>query len=35
MLKVDGAYMGISYGTPENRVLHYKRGHLKFVVQTF
>lgn len=27
--------MGISYGTPENRVIHYKRPHLKFTVQTF
>ena len=35
ILKVNGSYMGISYGTPENRVLHYKRGHLKFSVQTY
>lgn len=35
VLKVDGAYMGISYGNPENRVLHYKRGHLKMTVQTY
>ena len=27
--------MGISYGNPENRVLHYKRPHLKLNVQTF
>ena len=27
--------MGISYGNPENRVFHYKRSHLKMVVQTF
>ena len=32
VLKVDGAYMGISYGTPENRLLHYKRPHLKMSV---
>lgn len=35
VLKVEGSYMGISYGTPENRVLHYKRPHLKMSVQTF
>jgi ubiquinone/menaquinone biosynthesis C-methylase UbiE len=35
VLKVDGSYMGISYGSPENRVLHYKRPHLKMTVQTF
>jgi hypothetical protein len=29
ILRLDGAYMGISYGTPENRLLHYKRPHLK------
>ncbi|CDW72686.1 UNKNOWN [Stylonychia lemnae] len=34
-LCVDGSYMSISYGTPENRVLHYKRPHLKFTVSTF
>lgn len=27
--------MSISYGTPENRVLHYKRPNLKFTVSTF
>ena len=27
--------MGISYGTPENRLVHYKRGHLKLNVSTF
>jgi len=26
--------MGISYGSPENRVLHYKRSHLKFDLNT-
>ena len=31
----DGAYMAISYGTPENRVLHYKRPNLKFNISTF
>jgi EEF1A lysine methyltransferase 4 len=35
VLKVDGAYLCVSYGTPENRVLHYKRPHLKLSVQTF
>lgn len=35
VLKVDCSYMGISYGTPENRVMHYKRPHLKMAVQTF
>ena len=32
VLKTDGSYMGVSYGTPENRVLHYKRPHLKMAV---
>lgn len=27
--------MCISYGTPENRVLHYKRPNLKFAISTF
>ena len=35
MMKVEGSYMSISYGTPENRVLHYKRQHLKLLVSTF
>jgi ubiquinone/menaquinone biosynthesis C-methylase UbiE len=35
VLKPDAAYLCVSYGTPENRVLHYKRGHLKLSVQTF
>jgi len=36
VLKVDtGAYLGVSYGTPEHRLLHYKRPHLKFGVSTF
>ena len=35
ILKLDGVYMGISYGTPENRLVHYKRGHLKLNVSTF
>ena len=35
ILKLDGVYMGISYGTPENRLIHYKRGHLKLNVSTF
>ena len=30
-----GSYMAISYGTPENRVLHYKRPNLKFAINTF
>ena len=35
VLKPDAVYMSISYGTPENRVLHLKRGHLKLNVSTF
>ena len=35
VLKVDGSYMAISYGTPANRILLYKRLHLKFTVSTF
>eukprot|EP00347_Sterkiella_histriomuscorum_P015715 403355957 len=35
VIKPEGGYMAISYGTPENRVLHYKRPHLKFNVSTF
>ena len=31
----SGAYLGVSYGTPEHRLLHYKRPHLKFAVSTF
>ena len=35
ILKPDAAYFSISYGTPENRALHYKRANLKFNVSTF
>ena len=36
MLKVEtGSYLGVSYGTPEHRLLHYRRPHLKFTVSTF
>ena len=31
----SGSYLGVSYGTPEHRLLHYKRPHLKFAVHTF
>ena len=34
-MKLDGAYMAISYGNPENRLFHYKRDHLKFNLSTF
>ena len=34
-MKIGGSYMGVSYGTPENRLLHYKRAHLKLLVNTF
>ncbi len=33
MLKPSGYYMAISYGTPENRLLHLQRKHLSFEVE--
>ena len=35
VLKPNGYYMVISYGTPENRVLHFKRPHLSFEIQQY
>ena len=35
VLKTDGVYMFISYGSPENRTFHFQRAHLKFNLQTF
>mmetsp|Transcript_33419 Transcript_33419/g.32467 ORF Transcript_33419/g.32467 Transcript_33419/m.32467 type:complete len:127 (+) Transcript_33419:418-798(+) len=35
VLKDGGVYMFISYGSPENRTLHFERAHLKFSLQTF
>ena len=33
MMKPGSFYMGISYGQPGSRMLHYKRPHLKFDLQ--
>ena len=32
-MKPSTFYMGISYGQPGSRMLHYKRSHLKFDLQ--
>ena len=33
VMKVNSFYMGISYGSPGSRMLHYKRSHLRFDLQ--
>jgi len=33
VLKVGGTYMAISYGVPENRMLHLQRKHLNFDIK--
>lgn len=35
VLKTGGYYMAISYGIPENRDFHFKRGHLGFELKTY
>lgn len=35
VLKVGGVYMVISYGQPENRVLHFERKFLDFEISIF
>ena len=35
VLKVGGCYMAISYGCPENRLLHFEREHLSFDISIF
>lgn len=35
VLKVGGIYLVISYGQPENRMLHFERAHLAFDVQVY
>ena len=35
VMRVDGLYLCISYGTPENRVFHFRREHLGFDVSCF
>ena len=35
VLKVGGCYMGISYGYPSSRTLHYKRPHLSMDLRIF
>ena len=35
VLKTGGVYMAVSYGTPENRELHFLQKHLHFELKTF
>ena len=35
VLKVGGSYMAISYGCPENRLIHFQREHLSFDISIF
>lgn len=35
VMRVDGLYLCISYGSPENRVFHFRREHLGFDISCF
>lgn len=35
VLKVGGVYLAVSYGRPENRILHFNREHLSFDISCF
>ena len=35
VLKTGGYYMALSYGTPDNRTIHFTRKHLGFELKTY